>query len=592
MPLYKSSESSELSANSQPMNLTFLISSLFNSKNVFQIRQVHAQVVINGTLHNLVVANKLLYSYAQHKASSEAYNLFSRMNVKDAVSWSTMVGGFSKVGDFANCVETFKGFLRCGMVLNTYILPLVIRACRDSKDEIMGRSVHSIVLKSGLLLDNFVCATLVDMYVKCKAIDEARQLFDNMPSKDLVTWTVMVGGCVESGNANESLVLFDRMREEGIEPDKVTMVSVVYACAKLGALYKARLVHDFIARNRFLLDVILGTALIDMYAKCGSIDCAREIFDAMRIKNVVSWSAMIAAYGYHGQGRQALQLFPLMLNSGISPNEVTFLSLLYACSHSGLVEEGLRLFSSMQDDYAIEPDIKHFTCMVDLLGRAGRLDEALKLIESTRVEKDEGLWGALLAACRVHKNFELAERAAKFLIELGPENPAHYVLLSNIYANAGKWQDVVNIRNAMTRKRLKKIPGRTWIEVGDMVYQFGVGDTTHPQSKEIYEMLKGLSRKLELAGYVPDTNLVLHDVQEEDKVENLLTHSEKLAIVFGLIAIPEGSPIRIMKNLRVCDDCHTFIKSVSAVTKRLIIVRDANRFHHVEDGVCSCGDYW
>ncbi|KAK0583958.1 hypothetical protein LWI29_005591 [Acer saccharum] len=570
----------------------FFISSLLSCKNISQIHQVHAQVAVSGLLHNLVVANKLLYIYAHHKTLSAAYVLFAGMRERDAVSWSVMIGGFAKAGDYVNCFRTFKEFINCGMVLDNYTSPLVIRACRDSRDLIMGRVIHDIVLKSGLPVDQFVCAALVDMYAKCKVIDDARQVFDQMPKKDLVTWTVMVGGCAESGNANESLVLFDRMIEEGVQPDKVAMVNVVYACAKLGFMHKARLVHDYITRNRFFLNVILGTAMIDMYAKCGSVDFAREIFDAMPQKNVVSWSAMIAAYGYHGQGRKALDLFPMMLSSGISPNRITFVSLIYACSHAGLVEEGLQLFSSMQDDYAVAPDVKHYTCMVDLLGRAGRLDEALKLIESMRIEKDEGLWGSLLGACRIHKKLEMAEMAAKSLLELQPENAGHYVLLSNIYANAGRWEDVAKIRNLMTQRRIKKIPGWTWIEVDNMVYQFSVGDRTHPRSKEIYGMLKSLSTKLEMEGYVPDTNFVLHDVPEEDKLGSLYTHSEKLAIVFGLIATPEGTPIRIMKNLRVCGDCHTFSKFVSTITQRVIIVRDVNRFHHFECGVCSCGDNW
>lgn len=570
----------------------FYISSLLNCRNIFQIRQIHGQLVACGLLSNLVVANKLLYIYVQYKAITDAHALFNRMGDRDSVSWSVMVGGFAKVGDYLNCFGTFSEFIQCGMQLDSYTLPFVIRACRDKKDLVMGRLIHDIVLKSGLQLDHFVCAALVDMYAKCRAIDDARHLFDQMPNRDLVIWTVMICAFAESGNANESLVLFDRMREEGVVPDNVAMVSVVNACAKLGAMHKARFVHDFIAGNKFPLDVILGTAMIDMYAKCGSVKSAREIFDGMQKKNVISWSAMIAAYGYHGQGKIALELFPMMLSSGVLPNRITFVSLLYACSHIGLVEEGLRLFSSMQDDFSIVPDVKHYTCMVDLLGRAGRLSEALKLIESMSVEKDEGLWGALLGACRIHKNVDLAEMAAKSLLELQPQNPGHYVLLSNIYANAGRWQDVAKIRDLMTQRRLKKVPGWTWIEVDNQIHQFSVGDGTHPRSKDIYGMLKTLSKKLELAGYVPDTNFVLHDVDEEVKLGILSTHSEKLAIAFGLIATPEGTPIRIMKNLRVCGDCHSFSNYVSAVTKRVIIVRDANRFHHFEGGACSCGDYW
>ncbi|MBA0793451.1 hypothetical protein Gohar_017855, partial [Gossypium harknessii] len=570
----------------------YFVSVLLNCKNIFQIKQAHAQIVANGLLTNLFVSNKLLYIYVQHKAIDEAHAFFGGMREKDPVSWSVMVGGFAKDGDFVNCFRTFKELTRCSVQPDNYTLPFVLRVCRDRMDLLMGSLVHGVVLKSGLSWDHFVCAALVDMYAKCRVIDDARKLFDDMHKKDLVTWTVMIDGYAECGNANESLVLFDWMREEGIVPDKITMVTVVNACSKLGAMHKARFVHDYICSMKFSLNVILGTAMIDMYAKCGSVDFAREIFDGMREKNVISWSVMIAAYGYHGQGKKALDLFPMMLNCGIMPNRITFVSLLYACSHAGLVDEGFELFNIMWDKYGVKPDVKHCTCMVDLLGRAGRLDEALKLIENMTVEKDEGLWSAFLAACRIHKHVELAEWAAKSLLELQPQNPGHYVLLSNIYANAGMWEDMAKVRNLMTKRNLKKIPGWTWIEVDNKIHQFSVGDKSHPLSKEIYGLLKSLIEKLELAGYVPDTNFVLHDVDEEVKVGMLYTHSEKLAITFGLIATPEGTPIRITKNLRVCGDCHTFIKFVSAITKRSIIVRDSNRFHHFIEGACSCGDYW
>ncbi|KAG2686634.1 hypothetical protein I3843_09G015700 [Carya illinoinensis] len=577
---------------SQTLDPMVYISMLLNCRNVFQIRQVHTQVLVIGMLRHLIVANKLLYTYAQHKAMGDAYVLFAGMRERDSVTWNVMIGGLAKAGDYMNCFGIFREVIRCGARPDNYTLPFMIRACRDIVDLQMGRVIHDIGLKCGLEPDHFVCAALVDMYVKCRAMEDARLLFDKMQNRNLVTWTMMIGAYAEYGNAKESLVLFDRMRDQDIVPDKVAMLMVVYACAKLGAMHKAIFIHDYICRNKFSLDITLGTAMIDMYAKCGNVDSAKEIFDGMQEKNVVSWSAMIAAYGYHGQGRKALALFPMMLRSGISPNRITYISLLYACSHAGLVEEGLQLFSSMWDDHGVRPDVKHYTCMVDLLGRAGRLDEALKLIENMTVEKDEGLWGALLGACRIYGHMDLAEKAAESLLKLQPQNPGRYVLLSNIYAKAGRWKDVAKIRNMMMRRRLKKVPGWTWIEVDKIIYQFSVGDKTHPQSEEIYGMLQSLSKRLELAGYVPDTNFVLHDVEEEVKLGILYTHSEKLAIAFGLFATPEGTPIRITKNLRVCGDCHTFSKMVSAVTQREIIVRDASRFHHFKMGACSCDDYW
>ncbi|KAL3536092.1 hypothetical protein ACH5RR_004553 [Cinchona calisaya] len=571
---------------------SFYLFTLPKCKNIHQIKQIHTQLTVNGLLRNLIVANKLLYMYTTHRAITEAHALFCGFSEKNSMSWSVMVGGFAKNGDFVDCFRTFREYMRSGDRPDNYTLPFVIRVCRDTMDLQMGRLFHHVVCKYGLQSDPFVAATLVDMYAKCKVLKDAQKLFDRMLERDLVTWTVMIGAHTECGSADAALLLFDRMQEEGIVLDSVAMVNVVNACAKLGAMHKARLVHDYISRKQFSMSVVLGTAMIDMYAKCGSVDSAREIFNRMGIKNVVTWSAMIAAYGYHGRGREALELFFMMLTTGMAPNSITFVSILYACSHSGMVEDGLRLVSVMQQEYGVRPSVKHFTCVVDLLGRAGRLDEALNLIENMTVEKDEGLWGALLGACRIHGHVELAEKAARSLLELQPENPGHYVLLANIYARAGKWKNVARVRELMTHQRLKKVPGWTWIEVDNKIHQFSVGDHAHPQSKEIYENLNCLCNKLELAGYVPDTNYVLHDVDEELKRRILYTHSEKLAIAFGLTVTPEGTPLRITKNLRVCGDCHTFIKFVSLVANRLIIVRDANRFHHFKEGACSCGDYW
>ncbi|GAB2235890.1 hypothetical protein Drorol1_Dr00026335 [Drosera rotundifolia] len=584
-------ESSE-SSTSPCFTPRFLVSSLIACTNVNQIRQVHAQILITDMIKNLLVANKLLYLYAQYTDLSGAYKVFDKMSERDSVSWSVVVGGFAKAGDYSSCFMVFSEMVRSGIQPDSYTLPNVIRVCRDLRDAEMGRLVHDVVCKFGMSEDPFVAAALVDMYAKSGEIKDAEKLFDRMPVKDLVTWTVMIGAYGECGNAKESMVLFDRMQEIGIFPDRIALSTVVNACGKLGSLHKAREVHDYICSRNISLDVILGTAMIDMYSKCGSVDLARDIFEMMRERNVVTWSAMIAAYGYHGLGEEALELFSIMLQNRIAPNRVTFLSLLYACSHAGLIEQGIRIFALMLEKYSIRPDVKHYTCMIDLFGRAGRLDEAAKLIDEMGVERDEGVWSALLGACRIHRNYDLAKKAASSLLEMHPQNSGHYVLLSNIYSKAQSWTEMAKIRELMTQRKLKKVPGWTWIEVDSQIHQFSVWDWRHPRSKEIYWMLENLKPKLELAGYVPDTDLVLQDVGNELKKKMIYTHSEKLAIAFGLIATPDGTPIRITKNLRTCGDCHTFCKLVSKITNRLIVVRDANRFHHFSEGVCSCGDYW
>ncbi|CAA0822514.1 Pentatricopeptide repeat-containing protein [Striga hermonthica] len=575
------------------------LSSLARCKNLSHLRQLHCQAIANGEIRGLFVATKLLRSYASEKDLESASAVFNEIERKTSFSWCAMINGYAKSYDYINCYATFREYIRSGDRPDCYTLPVVIKVCRKTEDLVMGRVLHCVVCKYGFNLYPVVAAVLMDMYAKGKAIMDAAQLFDEMPAKDMyakgkaINWTLMIGAWIESGTPEKALDLFERMREEGVVPDKIALVNIVIACAKLRVMCKANLVGNYVSKSYFSLDVILGTALIDMYAKCGSISLARKIFDKMREKNVVSWSTMIAAYGYHGEGLKALNLFRVMLNNGVPPNSVTFVSLLYACCHSGLVDEGLELFSIMHEVYGVRRDVKHFTCVVDLLGRAGKLNLALNMIEQSSIDKDVGLWGALLGACRVHVDVDLAEVAAEHLFELQPQNTGHYVLLSNIYAKAGRREKVAEIREMMNRRKIKRVPGWTWIEVDNEIHRFSVGDFAHhPMSKEIYKELKNLSGKLEVEGYVPDTNVVLHDLDEELKLELLLSHSEKLAIAFGLIRTPDGSAILITKNLRVCGDCHTFIKFVSLVTRRVVIVRDANRCHHFEEGACSCGDYW
>jgi pentatricopeptide repeat protein len=301
---------------------------------------------------------------------------------------------------------------------------------------------------------------------------------------------------------------------------------------------------------------------------------------------------MITGYGMHGHGEEALALFHKMQKIGIKPDHVTFTCVLNACSHAGLVDEGRQYFNSMSQAFCVTPRVEHYACMVDLLGRAGCLDEAQTFIERMPLEPNAGVWGALLGACRIHGNIELGERVAKCLFNLEPENDGNYILLSNIYASSGRWDDVAKVRAKMKEKQVKRTPGRSLVEVKGRIHAFCVGDRSHPQSDQIYATLEILAGQMKEAGYIPNTNFTLHNVEEEVKENLLSSHSEKLAIAFGLINTSPGTPIQITKNLRVCDDCHTATKFICKIVSREIIMRDANRFHHFKDGLCSCGDYW
>eukprot|EP00249_Psilotum_nudum_P023602 c28935_g13_i2 orf=32-1021(-) len=329
-----------------------------------------------------------------------------------------------------------------------------------------------------------------------------------------------------------------------------------------------------------------------MYGKCGSLDDARSAFDKIPERSIASWNAMIATYAQHGYGNDALRLFRLMQLEGVMPNKITFVSILSACSHSGLVDEGYRYFASMITDFGVVPTTDHCVCMIDLLGRAGRLDEAEEFVNRMSFQPRAVGWMTLLGACKIHGDVELGKRAAEQVLDVEPQNAAVYVALSNVYAAVGMWDDVEDVRKLMVERDAKKEPGCSSIEVGSHVHEFSARERLHPQIEEILTELKRLNAQIKEEGYVPDTKLVLHDVAEDQREYLICQHSEKLAIAFGLISTPPGTLLRITKNLRVCPDCHSATKFISKITAREIVVRDSIRFHHFQDGECSCGDYW
>jgi pentatricopeptide repeat protein len=312
----------------------------------------------------------------------------------------------------------------------------------------------------------------------------------------------------------------------------------------------------------------------------------------MRKKDIVVWNAAISGLAMSGHVKAAFGLFGQMEKSGIEPDGNTFVGLLCACTHAGLVDEGRQYFNSMERVFTLTPEIEHYGCMVDLLGRAGFLDEAHQLVKSMPMEANAIVWGALLGGCRLHRDTQLVEVVLKKLIALEPWHSGNYVLLSNIYAASHKWEEAAKIRSIMSERGVKKIPGYSWIEVDGVVHQFLVGDTSHPLSEKIYAKLGELAKDLKAAGYVPTTDHVLFDIEEEEKEHFIGCHSEKLAVAFGLISTAPNDKILVVKNLRVCGDCHEAIKHISRIAGREIIVRDNNRFHCFTDGLCSCKDYW
>ncbi|CAA7405685.1 unnamed protein product [Spirodela intermedia] len=438
--------------------------------------------------------------------------------------------------------------------------------------------------------------TLITGYCRSGNSAAARKLFDEMPQRNGISWTAMISGHVHCGEEREALSLFSAMQSSGVPPMAATLVSVLSACAQLGALEQGRWVHRHLrvsGGGAATINVFLGTALIDMYAKCGEVDAAVAVFEAMPERNLLSWTTLIGGLAVHGRGTAALRLFEQMETSGVAPDDVAFVAALSACSHAGLLDDGRRIFAAMRRRYGVEPKLEHYGCLVDLLARGGRLTEAMAAVEEMPVSPDGRIWSALMAGCRFHGDAKLAERVAERLVALEPDNGGVYVLLANVYGAAGRHGEAVRVRGAMRRRCLGKAPGWSSVEVGGEVHQFTAGGGSHPAAAAARAKWAAVERRLrEEEGYVPGREEVLVEVEEEEKDAAVGGHSEKIAMGFAMLRSGEGERMRIMKNLRVCGDCHRATKLVSKVFRREIVVRDRTRFHIFRDGRCSCGDYW
>ncbi|XP_038981069.1 pentatricopeptide repeat-containing protein At3g62890-like [Phoenix dactylifera] len=514
----------------------------------------HALVLKRGLDANLFVRNSLVDMYFKFGCPAVARRLFDGMPVRDVVSWNTLISGYSSCGD--------------------------ITAAREVFDRMPERSMVS-------------WSAMIAGHARSGDVATARELFDQMPERNVVCWNAMIAGCAQNEKFLDSIELFRKMLQSGCAlPNDVTLVSVLSACAHLGALDLGMWIDGFIKRRSMELSLFLGNALSDMYAKCGCIGEARRVFERMKERDVISWSIIICGSAMHGHAEEAISGFHEMLQRGIKPNDITFMGILSACTHAGLVDDGLKYFNRMSYEFGIDPKVEHYGCVVDLLSRAGRLDEAENLINSMQVPPNVIVWGALLGGCRIYGDICRGERVVHHILELDPGHSGSYVYLAHVYSSIGRLEDAARCRLRMREKQVAKMPGCSWIEVDSTVHEFFMGDRSHPQSEKIYSMIGALSLRMKLAGYVPDTTVVSQSIDEEEKEDALSMHSEKLAVAFGLISTKEGATIRVVKNLRVCNDCHEAMKFISKIVAREIVLRDRSRFHHFSEGKCSCKDYW
>ncbi|XP_057958292.1 putative pentatricopeptide repeat-containing protein At3g23330 [Malania oleifera] len=518
--------------------------------------------------------------------------LFDMMPKKDLVSWNTLIAGNVQHGLYKEALIMVREMRNASLKPDSFTLSSILPIFAECINVFKGKEIHGYVIRHGFDTDVFIGSSLIDMYAKCTRVEDSLQIFYLLPQRDCISWNSIIAGCVQNAQFDEGLKLFRQMLMANVKPKPVSFSSVMPACAHLTTLHLGKQLHGYIIRGGFDDNVFIASSLVDMYAKCGNIRFARWIFNSMQQHDDVSWTAMIMGYALHGHAHCAISLFEQMEMEGEKPNHVAFLAVLTACSHTGLKDEALKYFKNMTQTYGISPGLEHYAAVADVLGRVGRLEEAYDFISSMHIEPTGSVWSTLLAACRLRKNIELAEKVAEKIFRVDPENLGAYVLLSNVYSAAGRWRDAAKLRISMRNKGMRKKPACSWIEVKSKVHAFVAGDKSHPDYDRINKALNVLLERMELEGYVPDTKDVLHDVEEEQKRYLLCSHSERLAIAFGIISTPAGTTICVTKNIRVCADCHTATKFISKIVGREIVVRDNSRFHHFKDGKCSCGDFW
>lgn len=566
-----------------------------NSMEEFKL--VHAQILKLGLFWDSFCASNLLATCALTNWGSleHACSIFRQIEEPGSFDFNTMIRSYVQNMYLEEALLLYEEMLESGVEPDNFTHPPLLKACSLLGALQEGKQIHGHAFKLGFEDDIYVQNSLISMYAKCRQIDQSRRVFEKMDEKSIASWSAIIGAHASVEMWQECLVLFTDMSSEGCcRAEESTLVSVLSACTHLGALDHGKCIHGILLRNISELNVIVQTSLIDMYAKCGSLEKALCLFRNMTEKNRFSYTVMISGLAMHGRGREALRVFWEMQEQGLAPDDIVYVGVLSACSHAGLINEGQKCFSLMQSEHGIEPTVQHYSCMVDLMGRAGKLKEAYELIKSMPITPNDVVWRSLLSACKVHLDLELGEIAAQYLFQMNSGNPSDYLVLSNMYAQARRWNDVARIRKEMAEKGLIQFqtPGFSLVEASRKVHKFVSHDKSLPQCERIYDMIHQMEWQLKFEGYKSDTTQVLLDVDEEEKRERLKYHSQKLATAFALIHTSEGAPIRISRNLRMCRDCHTYTKFISVIYEREITVRECHRFHHFKDGTCSCGDYW
>ncbi|KAL2519419.1 Pentatricopeptide repeat-containing protein [Abeliophyllum distichum] len=564
------------------------------------LKQIHAQILRTIPPPN----NLFLYSRLLHFSSLQdltyTLKLFNQTPSPNTFMYNTLIRAYAHSKDHKEQAFTlFQELLEQeNLFPDNHTFPFVLKACAYLFAIFEGRQAHAQLLKNGLGSDVYINNSLIHFYASCGSLEYSRKVFDEMPERSVVSWNAIIDALVQMGDFHEGLNMFVEMKKWFV-PDGYTVQSVIDACAGLGALSMGMWAHAYVLRKCEFdanFDVLLNNSLVEMYSKCGSLRMAVQVFESMISRDANSWNAMILGFAMHGEVDRVFEYFSRMIDEEkLVPNSITFVGILSACNHRGLVDKGRKYFETMVNKYHIKPVLQHYGCLIDLLARNGQIDEALDIVSNMPIKPDAVIWRSILDACRKNNmGLELSKELARQIMESeGDSCSGVYVLLSRVYASANRWNEVGFIRKLMTDKGVTKEPGCSTIEINGVVHEFFAGDTSHPQTKEIYQQLDDVEERLKFVGHVPDSSQApMVDDLDDEKGNSLRLHSERLAIAFGLLNSKPGIPIRIFKNLRVCNDCHNVTKSISRVFNVDIIVRDRIRFHHFRNGSCSCKDYW
>ncbi|KAL5561248.1 hypothetical protein UlMin_030995 [Ulmus minor] len=557
-------------------------------------KEIHCQVLKCGLELDVKVQTSLLDMYSKCGRVGYAERLFREISPRNLVAWNAMIGGYVLNARELNSFACLKKMQEVDNLCPDVITIInLLPACAKLGAFSEGKSLHGYAIRNGFLPHVVLETTLIDLYGACGGAKLAEHIFDRMEEKGLITWNAMIASYVKVGQNREALVLFLELLSKALKPDAITLASTLPAYPEIASLREGKQIHGYISKSEHNSNTFVLNAAVYMYAKCGELERARKIFNRIIFRDVSSWNTIIMAYAIHGFGRESIELFSVMRDEGIEPNHSTFVSLLTACSISGLVEEGWKFYNLMKRDYNIDPGIEHYGCILDLIGRTGNLEEAYSFIEKLPLVPTGRVWGSLLAASRNNNNIEYAELAAEHIFTLAHDNAGCYVLLSNMYAEAGRWEDAKRIKSVMKQKGLVKTIGISLVETtSGKPHRFINQDRSHVQSNLIFHVLEILTRKTREDNSINGMTKFKPLDLKNKKANSPENHSVRLAICFGLISTKIGNPVLVRKNTRICKDCHSVIKKISEMTRREIIVGDSKAFHHFRDGSCSCGDYW